>query len=54
MKAVQPAAKRGRSGLVQIEIQKRKEEVLTQGLENLAWFFKFDVEIPASAEGTDR
>ena len=29
-----------------------KERVLTQGLEDLSWLLEFDVEVPASAEGT--
>jgi hypothetical protein len=31
-----------------------KKRVLTQGLEDLSWLLEFDVEVPASAEGTHR
>lgn len=55
MKAVQPAAKGVEEG-VSDRIKRlgsgRKVRVLTQGLEDLSWLLEFDVEVPASAEGT--
>jgi len=54
MNAVQPAANEEEAIRFRSKFRKEKEGVLTQGLEDLAWFFEFDVEIPASAEGTNR
>jgi len=55
MKAVQPAAKwveKGVSDKIKILRSGEKERVLTQSLEDPSWLLEFDVEVPASAEGT--
>jgi len=55
MKAVQPAAKwveKGVSDKIKRLGSGGEERVRTQGLEDLSWLLEFDVEVPASAEGT--